>query len=192
MKRLYDWTMSLAARPNAIWALAVISFVESSFFPIPPDVLMIPMVLAAPTRAWFIAAVCTVSSVIGGYLGYTIGYFAFEAIGRPILDFYGALDKYASVKATFDEWGTWFIIVKGATPIPYKLVTIFAGTVHFDLWQFTLSSLISRALRFFLVAALLWRFGQPIRVFVEERLTLVTTVFVVALIGGFVAFRYLF
>jgi len=192
LKRLYEWTMRLAARPDAVWWLAAISFVESSFFPIPPDVLLVPMVLAARDRAWFIATVCTVSSVLGGYVGYAIGYFGFEALGRPILEFYGALDKYASVKATFDEWGAWFIIVKGATPIPYKLVTIFAGTVQFDILQFTFSSLISRALRFFLLAGLLWWFGPPIRDFIERRLTLVTTVFVVALIGGFVALRYLF
>jgi membrane protein YqaA with SNARE-associated domain len=192
LKRLYDRTMRLAARPDAIWWLAAISFIESSVFPIPPDVLLIPMVLAARNRAWWIATVCTVSSVLGGYVGYAIGYFAYEAIGQPVLAFYGALDKYASVKHTFDEWGAWFIIVKGATPIPYKLVTIFAGTVHFDLFQFTVSSLISRAIRFYLLAALLWQFGPPVRDFVERRLTLVTTVFVVALIGGFIVIRYLF
>jgi membrane protein YqaA with SNARE-associated domain len=192
LKRLYDWTMQLAARPDAIWWLAAISFIESSVFPIPPDVLLIPMVLAARERAWWIATVCTVSSVLGGYVGYGIGYYAFEGVGRAVLEFYGALDKYASVKDTFDRWGAWFIIVKGATPIPYKLVTIFAGTVQFDLLQFTFSSLISRAIRFYLLAALLWQFGPPVRHFVEERLTLVTTLFVVGLIGGFVVFRYLF
>jgi membrane protein YqaA with SNARE-associated domain len=192
LQRLYDWTMRLAARPDAIWWMAFISFVESSFFPIPPDVLMIPMILAARDRAWFIAAVCTVSSVVGGFLGYAIGYFAFETIGEPVLRFYGAIDKYDAVKATFDEWGAWFIIVKGATPIPYKLVTIFAGTVQFDLVQFTFSSFLSRAMRFFLLAGLIWYFGPPIRDFIERRLTLVTTLFVVALVGGFVAIRYLF
>jgi membrane protein YqaA with SNARE-associated domain len=191
LQRLYDRTMRLAAGPNALLALAVISFVESSVFPIPPDALMIPMVLAARDRAWRIAAVCTAASVAGGFLGYAIGYYAFETIGRSVLEFYGAMDKYQAVKATFDQWGAWFIIIKGMTPIPYKLVTIFSGAVHFDLLQFAISSLISRSLRFFLVAALLWQFGQPIRTFIEERLTLVTTAFVVALVGGFVALRYL-
>ena len=191
LQRIYDWTMRLASGPNAIWALAIISFVESSFFPIPPDVLMIPMVLAARERAWWIATVCTVSSVVGGYVGYAIGYFAFETVGRAVLEFYGAMDKYAAVKATFDEWGAWFIIIKGMTPIPYKLVTIFSGAVQFDLLQFTVSSLISRSLRFFLLAALLWQFGAPIRSFIEERLTLVTTAFVTALVGGFLVLRYL-
>lgn len=192
LQRLYNWTMRLAARPDAIWWMAAISFIESSVFPIPPDVLLIPMVLAARDRAWWIATVCTVSSVLGGFVGYAIGYFAFEALGRPVLELYGAMDKYQSVKATFDEWGAWFIIVKGATPIPYKLVTIFAGTVQFDLLQFAGSSLVSRALRFFLLAALLWWFGPPIRDFIERRLTLVTTLFVVALVGGFVLVRYVF
>jgi membrane protein YqaA with SNARE-associated domain len=191
LQRLYDWTMRLAATPHALPALAAISFIESSFFPIPPDVLMIPMVLATRRRAWWIAAVCTAASVAGGFLGYAIGYFGFDAIGRPILEFYGAMDKYAAVKETFDHWGAWFIIIKGMTPIPYKLVTIFSGAVHFDLLQFAFSSLISRALRFFLLAALLWRFGEPIRSFIEERLTLVTTAFVAALVGGFVVLRYL-
>ncbi len=190
MRPLYDRVMRLAARPDAIYWLAAISFIESSVFPIPPDVLLIPMVLANRTRAFWIATVCTVSSVIGGFLGYAIGYFAFEAIGRPVLELYGAMDKYMSVKATFDHWGAWFIIVKGMTPIPYKLVTIFAGTVKFDLLQFTFSSLISRALRFFIEAALLWQFGPPIRDFIERRLTLVMLVSAVLLVGGFFIIRY--
>jgi len=190
LKRTYDWMMGLAAREHAIWVLAAISFIESSFFPIPPDVLLIPMVLAAPTRAWWIAAVCTVSSVIGGFLGYAIGYYLFESVGRTVLEFYHAMDKYDAVKETFDRWGTWFIILKGMTPIPYKIVTIFAGTVQFDLLQFTFSSLISRALRFFMLAALLWYFGAPIREFIDRRLTLVTSVFCGLLIGGFLVVRY--
>jgi membrane protein YqaA with SNARE-associated domain len=191
LKRLYDWMMRLAAGPNALVALAVVSFIESSVFPIPPDVLMIPMILTARHRAWRIAAVATVASVLGGFLGYAIGYFAFETIGHRVLEFYGAMDKYEAVKATFDQWGAWFIIIKGMTPIPYKLVTIFSGAVHFDLLQFAVSSLISRSLRFFLVAALLWWMGEPIRAFIEERLTLVTTGFVVVLVGGFFMLRYL-
>jgi len=191
LRRLYDWMMTLAAGPNALWALAAVSFIESSFFPIPPDVLMIPMVLAAPRRAWLIAAVATVSSVIGGFLGYAIGYYLFDAIGRPVLEFYHAMDKYAAVKETFDHWGAWFIIVKGATPIPYKIVTIFSGAVQFDLLQFTLSSIVSRAMRFFLLAALLWQFGEPIREFIDRRLTLVTTAFAALVVGGFFAIRYL-
>jgi membrane protein YqaA with SNARE-associated domain len=190
MQRLYDRVMALAARPDAIYWLAAISFIESSVFPIPPDILLIPMILANRERAFWFAAVCTVSSVAGGYLGYAIGYFAFEAVGQRILEFYGAMDKYESVKETFAHWGAWFIIIKGATPIPYKLVTIFAGTVKFDLLQFTISSLISRALRFFLLALLLWQFGPPIRDFIERRLMLVTTASAVLLVGGFIIVRY--
>ena len=191
LRRLYDWMMRLAAGPNAMTALAIVSFVESSFFPIPPDVLIIPMVLAAPRKAWWIATICTVSSVLGGFLGYAIGYFLFDSIGRPVLEFYGAMDKYAALKATFDEWGAWIIIIKGMTPIPYKLVTIASGVAQFDLAQFAVASVISRAMRFFLLAALLWQFGEPIRRFIEERLTLVTTGFAVVLVGGFFILRFL-
>jgi membrane protein YqaA with SNARE-associated domain len=191
LRRAYDWTMRLAAGPNALPALAVISFVESSFFPIPPDVLMIPMILAAPHRAWRIAAICTLSSVLGGFLGYAIGYFAFEAIGEPVLRFYGATERYRELELLYQQWGAWLIIIKGATPIPYKLVTIASGAFHFDLLTFTVSSVISRGIRFFLLAALLWQFGEPVRGFVEKRLTLVTTLFAVALVGGFVALRYI-
>jgi membrane protein YqaA with SNARE-associated domain len=192
IRRLYDWLMRVAAGPNAMPAMALVSFIESSVFPIPPDALLIPMVIAAPRRAWLIATVCTAASVLGGFLGYAIGYYLFDAVGRPVLEFYGALDKYQSVKATFDEWGAWFIIIKGATPIPYKIVTIFSGVVHFDLAAFALSSLVSRAIRFYLVAGLLWWFGAPIRDFIERHLTLATTVFVVFLVGGFVILRYIF
>ncbi len=191
LQRSYDWIMGLAGHRHALWALAGIAFVESSVFPIPPDVLLIPMVLAAPRRAFFLAAVCTVASVVGGYLGYAIGYFAFAAIGQPVLAFYHAMPKYEALKASYDQWGAWIIILKGMTPIPYKLITIASGALHFDLASFTVASLISRSLRFFLVAALLWRFGAPIRDFIERRLALVTSVFVVLLVGGFVAVTYL-
>jgi membrane protein YqaA with SNARE-associated domain len=191
LKNLYDRTMRLAGHRHAIWALAGVSFIESSVFPIPPDVLLIPMVLATPRRAWRLAVVCTVASVAGGFLGYAIGYYAFAAIGLPVLEFYHALDKYEALKASFAEWGMWIIIVKGMTPIPYKIVTIASGAFQFDLLKFTLASVISRGMRFFLVAGLLRRFGEPVRRFIEERLMLVMSVFAIALVGGFVALRYL-
>lgn len=191
LQRLYDWIMRLASGPRAGWALAAVAFIESSVFPIPPDVLLIPMIIAAPRRAWRYAAIATVASVIGGYLGYAVGYFAFLAIGRPILEFYHMMDRYEALKASFDQWGAWIIILKGMTPIPYKLLTITSGALHFDLAAFTVASLISRSLRFFLVAALLYWFGEPIRSFIERRLMLVTSVFAVALVGGFVVLRYL-
>ncbi|HEY4135990.1 MAG TPA: YqaA family protein [Alphaproteobacteria bacterium] len=192
LRRMYDWTLSLAAGPHAEKALAAVSFIESSFFPIPPDILLIPMILARPERAWRLAAIATVSSVIGGFLGYAIGYFLFEAVGQPILQFYGIVDKYVELRHTFDEWGAWIIIAKGMTPIPYKFLTITSGALHFDLAIFTLASVVSRGVRFFLVAALLWKFGPPIRDFIEKRLTLVLTLGLVTLIGGFVVLKYIF
>ncbi len=191
LQRLYDRAMRLAASEHAIPALAAVSFIESSIFPIPPDVLLVPMILANPRRAWSLAAIATAASVLGGYLGYAIGYYTFAAIGRPILEFYHVMDKYDELKAAFDQWGAWIIIAKGMTPVPFKLLTIASGALKFDLATFTVAAVISRSLRFFLVAALLWRFGEPVRRFIERRLTLVTSAFVVALVGGFVMLRYL-
>lgn len=191
IRRLYDWMMEKAGDNRAPWALAFISFIESSFFPIPPDVMLIPMVLSRREMAWRYATVATVASVVGGLLGYAIGYFAYQAIGLPILEFYGrehALDGFISFVHTY---GVPAVIIKGMTPIPYKVVTIAAGVAHMDLLAFIGASIIARAMRFFLVAGLLYWFGQPIREFIERRLSLVTTVFVVLLVGGFVAIRYL-
>lgn len=189
--RLYSRTLAVAAHRHAMAALALVSFSESSFFPLPPDVLLVPMILAQPRRAWLIAAVCTIASVIGGYVGYGIGFFLFNALGRPLLEFYHAMDKYEAFKAAFAEWGAWIIVIKGLTPIPFKLVTIASGAAQFNLLAFTVASLVSRSLRFFLLAALLWRFGEPIRDFIERRLMLVTSLFAAALVGGFVVLRYL-
>lgn len=192
LRRAYDWAMRMAAHKHAEWALAGVSFVESSVFPIPPDVVLMPMVLADRSKAWRYALIATIASVIGGFLGYAIGYFLFETVGRPILDFYHVMDKYNSLKHSFDEWGAWIIIAKGWTPIPYKFLTITSGALQFDLLSFTIASVVSRGMRFFLVAGLFWAFGPPIRAFVEKWLTLVTTLFVVILVGGFVAIKYMF
>jgi membrane protein YqaA with SNARE-associated domain len=191
LRRLYDRMIEIAAGPDAIWALLAIAFAESSFFPIPPDVLLIPMMLARPQAAWRLAAYCTLASVAGGMLGYAIGYYGFDLIGRPILEFYHAMGSYDAHKAGFDRWGVWIIIIKGMTPIPYKLVTIASGVAHFDLAAFVGASIISRSLRFFLLAALLWWFGPAVRDFIERRLMLVTSAFAVCLVGGFVIIRYL-
>ena len=185
LKRIYDWMMDKASHRHALAWLAAISFIESSFFPIPPDVMLIPMVIAAPTRWWRIALACTISSVIGGYLGYAIGYFFMDSVGMAILGAFHLQEKFQGLKPIIDQWGVWFIIIKGMTPIPYKLVTITAGAFDFDLLKFTFASILARGMRFFMVAALLWKFGPPIRDFVETRLKLVTTLFVVALVGGF-------
>ena len=191
INRLYSRTLAMAAHRHAMAAMALISFAESSFLPLPPDFLLVPMILAQPRRAWAIAAVCTITSVTGGYVGYAIGYFLFDAIGRPVLEFYHMMDKYDAFRAAFTEWGAWIIVIKGLTPIPFKLVTIASGAAQFDLVTFTVASLVSRSLRFFLLAALLWRFGEPIRDFIERRLMLVTSVIAAALVGGFVVLRYL-
>jgi membrane protein YqaA with SNARE-associated domain len=191
LKRLYDRLIATAAGPNAIWALIAVAYAESSFFPIPPDVLLIPMMLARPRAAWRLAAYCTLASVAGGMLGYAIGYYGFDLIGRPILEFYGAMPRYEALKAQFADYGAWIIIIKGMTPIPYKLVTITSGALHFDLSAFVGASIISRSLRFFLVALLLWWFGPVVRDFIEKRLMLVTSIFAVFLVGGFLVLRYL-
>jgi membrane protein YqaA with SNARE-associated domain len=172
-------------------AMALISFAESSFLPLPPDFLLVPMTLAQPRRAWLIATVCTVTSVLGGYVGYAIGYFVFDALGRPLFEFYHMMDKYEEFKAAFAQWGAWIIIIKGLTPIPFKLVTIASGAAQFNLWTFTLASIVCRGLRFFVLAALLWRYGEPIRDFIERRLMLVTSVIAAALVGGVLVLRYL-
>lgn len=192
LRRLYDWTMSQAGGRHAPTALAVVSFAESSFFPIPPDVMLIPMILARRSRAWIYAGLATLSSVIGGIFGYMIGFFLFEAIGVPILSFYGKTADFAAFTQLFNDYGVWIIIIKGMTPIPFKLLTIAAGVSHMDILAFAGASIVARAMRFFVVAALLFWFGAPIRDFVEKRLTLTLTVFVVLLIGGFVAVKFFF
>jgi membrane protein YqaA with SNARE-associated domain len=192
MRRMYDWMMGMAGSPRAPWALGVVSFIESSFFPIPPDVMLIPMVLRDRSKAWWYATIATVTSVAGGILGYTIGYFFFEAIGKPILNFYGKEHALDSFIQFVHEYGVEAVIIKGMTPIPFKVVTIAAGVAKMDLLAFIGASIVARAMRFYLVAALLYFFGQPIREFIERRLTLVTTVFVVVLVSGFVAVKYLF
>jgi membrane protein YqaA with SNARE-associated domain len=181
----------MAGRPNALRALGAVSFAESSFFPIPPDVLLIPMVLAQRHRAWLIAGVCTVASVLGGLLGYAIGFYLFETVGQWVIGVYGLEEKAAQFRTFFDKYGLYVILIKGLTPIPYKIVTITCGAAHFDLINFFFASLVTRGARFYLVAALLRQFGPPIQKFVEKRLTLVFMVFLLCLIGGFVAVSYL-
>lgn len=189
LRRLYDWTLSLAGHRHALWVLAAVAFVESSVFPIPPDILMIPMILAARQRAFLIAAVCTVASVLGGLLGYGIGALAFEQLGRPILESLGKADAMAEFATRFNDFGFWSVLVAGVTPFPYKVITIMSGFTAMPLDTFMLTSLLARGLRFFVVAALLWRFGAPIRDLVERRLGLMFTLFVAMLLGGFLVLR---
>ena len=191
LRRLYDSVLALAASRHAPWWLAVISFTESSFFPIPPDVLLIPMCLARPDRAWRLALICTISSVIGGAFGYFIGYALFEVIATPVIQFYHYEAAFERFKAMYAEYGLWVILVKGFTPIPYKIVTIASGAASFDFVVFMLASLATRGARFFLVAGLLRLYGEPVRAFIERRLTLVTTLAVVGIVGGFLALKLL-
>ena len=191
LQRLYARVLALAAAPNAPWWLAAVAFAESSFFPIPPDVLLIPMALARPHRAWRLAAICTVASVTGGAFGYLIGYALFDQLARPLLHAYHYDAAFAHFQATYARWGLWVILVKGMTPIPYKIVTIASGAAHFDFAVFMAASLATRGVRFFLVAALLRRFGPPVRDFIERRLTLVTSAVAVGIVGGFLALRFL-
>lgn len=190
LRALYDWTIELAAKPWALWALAVVAFVESSVFPIPPDVLLIPMILAARHRAWTYAIVCTVASVAGGLAGYAVGWGLYESVAAPILDLYGYGEKFALFQQWYNEQGAWIVFGAGITPFPYKVITIASGVTALPLDTFTVASVLSRGIRFFIVAALLWRFGAPIRAFVEGNLKFVTTAFFVLLVGGFVAARY--
>lgn len=191
LRKTYDWMMEKAAHRHAIWWLAFISFIESSFFPIPPDVMLIPLILAAPTRWFRIAMICTLSSVIGGFLGYAIGYYLMDSVGMAILGMLHLETKFEALRPLVDEYGVWVIIVKGATPIPYKLITITAGAFHFDLLKFSFASVIARGMRFMLIAVLLWKFGPPIRVFVETRLKLVTTAIVLLGIAGVAVLKFL-
>ncbi len=191
LRNFYDRVLALSASPRAPWWLAAVSFAESSFFPIPPDVLLVPMVLARPERAWRLALICTVASVLGGLLGYYIGYALYDQLAAPLIRFYHYEAAADAFKERFREWGLWVILIKGLTPIPYKIVTITSGIAHFDLAVFVAASAATRGLRFFLVAGLLRQFGQPVQEWIEKRLTLVTTVVAVSILGGFVALKYL-
>ena len=191
IRRLYDWTLGLAQHRHALWALAVVAFVERSFFPIPPDILMIPMIIARPNRAWLIAGVALLASVLGGLLGYAIGALAFENLGQPILASLGKTDAMAEFSTRFNDMGFWAVLVAGVTPFPYKVITIMSGWTGMPLGTFIMTSILARGLRFFVVAGLLWRFGAPIRDFIERRLGLMFTLAVALLIGGFMVVKVL-
>jgi len=191
LRATYDWFLRQAERPYALWLLAAISFVESSVFPLPPDILLIPMVLARPQRAWLIAGVCTLASVLGGFAGYAIGLFLFEALGQPVLAFYGYLDRFTEFQGLYNEWGAWIVAGAGVTPFPYKVITIASGVTALDPWVFGVASVLSRGFRFFLVAALLWKWGDPMRAFIERRLGLLVTLGFLLLVGGFAAIKLL-
>ena len=190
-RRLYDWTLRVARHRHAIPGMAAISFAESSFFPIPPDVMLVPMVLARRDQAWLIAGVCTAASVAGGLFGYAIGYFLYDSLGVWLINLYGMHDAAAEYQAWYAQYGTWIILVKGLTPIPFKLVTIASGLAQFNLALFIAMATITRGVRFFLIAWLLKRYGEGVQAFIERRLNLIGTLVLVLLVGGFALVAYL-
>jgi membrane protein YqaA with SNARE-associated domain len=190
LRRFYDRILALAASPRAPLWLAVVAFAESSFFPLPPDLLLIPMALARPRRAFHYAAICTVASVVGGMLGYLIGYALFDQLAQPLLRFYHYTDAFTAFQARFAQYGLWIILIKGLTPIPYKIVTIASGAARFDIPLFIGASIITRGARFFLIALLLRVFGEPVRGFIENRLGMVLGVTAVCIVVGFVLLKY--
>jgi membrane protein YqaA with SNARE-associated domain len=191
LRTIYDRTLALAEHPHALWWLAAIAFIESSVFPIPPDVLMIPMIIARPDRAWLIAGTALVASVIGGLAGYAIGAFAFETIGQPILSAMGKDGAMMEFNNRFNDFGFWAVLIAGVTPFPYKVITIMSGWTAMPLGTFVATSILARGLRFFIVAGLLRYFGPPVRGFIEKRLGLMFTLFVALLLGGFLLVRAL-
>lgn len=185
LRQTYDYIINLSGKQNALVWLAIISFVESSFFPIPPDIMLIPMILATPKKAWRIAGVCTAASILGAYLGYIIGIYFFELIAEPLLNFYGYLEKFNEFKHLYEEYGAWIVFGAGITPFPYKIITIASGVVHLNLAVFTVASILARGLRFFLIAWLLKTYGEKMHLFIEKNLGWLSVLFLVLLIGGF-------
>jgi len=192
LRRLYQWVINLAERPSASWALAGVSFAESSFFPVPPDIMLVPMCVARPERAWWYAFICTIASVLGGLFGYAIGALLYESVGLFLIQLYGYGQKVEAFSQAYAQYGHWIILIKGLTPIPFKVVTITSGFAHYSLFWFIVLSLITRGARFFLVAGLLYWIGPPARTFIEKRLGLVTAVFAALIVGGFIAAIYFF
>ena len=192
LRRLYDWCIAAADKPYATWLLGTVSFVESSFFPVPPDAMLIPMALARPDKAWFYATVCTVTSVAGGVLGYLIGAMLYDSIGLWLMQLYGYGNKVEAFREAYAQWGSWIILIKGLTPIPYKIVTIASGFAGFNLLLFVLLSIVARGMRFYAEAFLLNRYGVQARAILEERLGLWVTVAAVVLVAGIIAALYVF
>jgi membrane protein YqaA with SNARE-associated domain len=186
LRRLYDWCIDAAGKPYAAWILGCVSFVESSFFPVPPDAMLIPMALARPDRAFFFATVCTIASVAGGVLGYFIGAQLYATLGQWLISLYGYGDKVETFRQAYAHYGAWIILLKGLTPIPYKIVTITSGFAGFNIGLFIVLSIITRGARFFVLAILLNRYGDQARHIIEKRLGLWTAIFLIVLVLGFV------
>jgi membrane protein YqaA with SNARE-associated domain len=191
LKKLYQWTLDKAAHDKAQHWLAAISFIESSFFPIPPDVMLAPMCLARPERAFRYALICTIASVLGAIFGYMIGSFLFDTVGVFILDLYGLGEKFDAFQTEFNEQGWVIVLLAGFTPLPFKVISIAAGATAMPLYVLIGAAIIARSARFFLVAALLWKFGPPMKAWIDKNFALVTTIVGIVFVGGFVAIRFL-
>jgi membrane protein YqaA with SNARE-associated domain len=190
LKRIYDWCIAAADKPYALWIMAGVSFAESSFFPIPPDVMLLPMSLARPKRAWWFATICTIASVAGGLVGYGIGALLYDSLGQWLMHIYNLTDKVETFRQSYAEWGAIIILLKGLTPIPYKLVTITSGFAGYNIWLFILCSIVARGGRFFVLAVLLNRYGDVIRTELEKRLTTYVVIGAIVLVAGFyIAYR---
>jgi membrane protein YqaA with SNARE-associated domain len=192
LRRVYDWCIEAAHKPYALWLMGAVSFAESSFFPIPPDTMLIPMSLARPERAWTYATVCTLTSVAGGVLGYASGSVLYDTVGHWLIHLYGYGDKVEAFRAAYARYGAVIILVKGLTPIPYKIVTITSGFAGYNIWLFILCSIVARGMRFYFTALVLNRYGARVRAIIEERLGLWFTIGVVVLVGGIIAAVYIF
>jgi membrane protein YqaA with SNARE-associated domain len=192
LRRIYDWCINAAGKPHASWIMGIVSFAESSFFPVPPDVMLIPMSLARPDKAWFYATLCTLTSVAGGILGYLIGALLYDSVGHYLIQLYGYGDKVEAFREAYNEYGAWIILLKGLTPIPYKIVTITSGFAGYDIFLFIVLSVIARGMRFYFVAFLLNRYGERARTIIEERLGFWVTIGTIVLIAGIIAALYLF
>ena len=190
LKPLYNQILKLSARKDAVWWMSAVSFAESSFFPLPPDIMLVPMCLAEPKKLWRYTNICALASLIGGLFGYAVGFYLFESVGRLIIDVYNAQESFQRFQDMFAEFGPWFLILKGITPIPYKLLTITAGFAQLDLTVFILCSIVARFSRFYMIAILLHFYGPQVRDIIEKRLMLVTTVLLVIIIGGLLSFKF--
>jgi len=185
MRRLYNWVLNQSSKPYALWVLGGVAFLESSIFPIPPDIMLIPMILALRNRAWLLASICAIASVAGGLSGYALGYYLFDSIGEQLVQLYGYESKLINFKEYYKEWGGWIVGIGGITPLPYKLVAIGSGAAGLDPIVFLVASALSRGLRFFIVAALIWYFGPSIRKFFEQHFGIMIVLILIIMAGAF-------
>tara|TARA_B100000989_G_scaffold247685_1_gene195049 strand:- start:624 stop:1208 length:585 start_codon:yes stop_codon:yes gene_type:complete len=191
LRNLYNWTLEQSSKKYASWFLAFISFIESSFFPIPPDIILITMIISKRSKAFIYASICTLSSVFGGLFGYLIGYALFNSIGIILVNFYGMTDYLQHMKEYYNNYGIWFVLIAGFTPIPFKIITLTSGLFQLNLIIFILCSLIARGCRFYLIAGLLYVFGEAIKKFIDRYFNFLTILFFILLIGGVLVLNYL-